>query len=409
MQFVWALRPDLEPVHLEPEARRHTEVGDPLRGPDAPAAGADPRGELVHLRQLITQGPLPPVFTLPSLRGKGHTPDMGAVKGLRREATAFGPQAAAGEKLLRDRAKATQGPKGCQVMPSLKQVLLQRASEGRLPAGKLLPEGPQVQRCGAVREEVLDGLHEEKEERVTARTGLRATLGDGGREALHQGRQVARVAHVASTSWKHGAALGGIRGRKRGGLGWPPLLHKLLQRKRLLLPRGPKPMQELPLERPGRGLQGHGNDDVGKLRGQLGEWMAAAGSVGRARVLGMSLRRSGVGSLGLVLPGPARPAAPGARVGHIAASGPGTRWWSACVSAGPASGARGDDEVDSASGAGGSSRLPSPSSWGGGATSPKAGSGPSLSAFSSSSRPALPLGFWLALLFPVRGCCSCGL
>ena len=119
-------------------------------------------------------------------------------------------------------------------------------------------------------------------------------------------------------------------------------------------------MQELPLERPGRGLRGLRNVVDGKLRGRHGKGGAAAGSGGTGRVVGTSLRRRNTSASGLDLPGPARPASLGASFGRHAASGPGTRWWSACVGEGPATGARGDDEVSAAGGAGGASRVPSP-------------------------------------------------
>ena len=209
VQLPRAQRTDLKAVYLKPKAGRHTEIGDPLRGTDVPAAGAVPGGERVHLRQLVTQSPIPPVPMRPPLRGQGYAPDEGAVDGLSREAAAFGPQAATGEKLLGDGEEALEGREGSQVMPTLKQVLLERASEGRLSASKLPPEGSHVQRGGVVREEVLDGLNKEQEEGVAACPGPRKALGGHGGEALHQGGEVASVAHVASTSWERNAALGG--------------------------------------------------------------------------------------------------------------------------------------------------------------------------------------------------------
>ena len=120
------------------------------------------------------------------------------------------------------------------------------------------------------------------------------------------------VSQVDGASWERDAALGGQGGRKRGGLRRPPLLRGLLLllRQGLLLPRGPKPMQELPLERPGRGLRGRGRVDVEKLRGRHGARRAAAGGCGAARGVGTSLCRNAVSALGLRLPGPVRPAVP---------------------------------------------------------------------------------------------------
>ena len=89
---------------------------------------------------------------------------------------------------------------------------------------------------------------------------------------MHQGGKLARVSQVDGACWERDAALGGLGGRKRGGLRRPPLLRRLLLlRQGLLLPRGPKPMPELPLERPGGGLRGLRNVVVGKLRGRHGK------------------------------------------------------------------------------------------------------------------------------------------
>ena len=98
-------------------------------------------------------------------------------------------------------------------MPTLKQVLLNKDSERRLPAGDFLPKGLHPQGSGVLHLEVPDGLSKLLLQDRVPRPWLRKTNERDGGKALHQGGEVASASQVDDASGKSGAAASGMGGR----------------------------------------------------------------------------------------------------------------------------------------------------------------------------------------------------